>query len=715
MPSRGRRRALGVAAAVTVGLIGAYASTTGAQTTSDPIVVELVSVDDKGTSQLLPADVTQAMSDTGAVVAYEVSTPDGRRVWIRDRVGDTSRPVAEIDSAAPGISGNGCVVAYSAPRELGIALTVVDRCATAAPAALPVGAVVDVVDGQAVPEGGVTTPSAPALSFDGSTIVWSTGTEIRRYVRTAPDGALQLADAFAPVSDTPGIVTGADVDVSADGTTIVFVAGPGDVPYTPAPANVYVWSSLTPDIDPEPISTTPSGDPGLSDSSSPTITADGSFVVFESTSLDLAVVGGATPIVPFVVGVDMVAGTAQILVDDATRPTVSADGNHVVYQRGDAVRVLSSDATATTDEDIAELAAAKPVGRLSISQHGRWLVFATATDLAAEPLDPAALLDATQPAESEPTPSVWAADRRSSWPEVVDTTTTTTTTTTVPTTPPTTAPTTPTTPTTSTGQDVGVQPTVPATTLAPAPVVPRFPSTGTSFPTVTSTVPRRTSSTTTSRTFQPPVFEASPFASPVAFEPTVANAGRRTAPVTLTNATTSTLRVSSVTVDGTGGFSLVTDACSGIAIARAASCSVEVQFSPIAVGPAAGSVTFQLDDGTVVTAALSGEGVAAPTLDLVPAVAGAGQTVTVFGTGFPAGSTVELMQPGVAFPEPVIVDADGTFAHVVVVLPQTPTGPTSLTVNGQPDVFGDVSAELLVSTRGRASTDAALRSGAIGR
>jgi hypothetical protein len=158
-------------------------------------------------------------------------------------------------------------------------------------------------------------------------------------------------------------------------------------------------------------------------------------------------------------------------------------------------------------------------------------------------------------------------------------------------------------------------------------------------------------------------------------------------------------------------FSLVADACSGIAIAPAASCSVEVQFSPSTVGLAAGTTTFQLDNGTVVTAALSGEGVAAPTLDLVPAVAGAGQTVTVFGAGFPAGSTIELVQPGVATAEAVIIGADGTFAHVVVVLPHTPTGPTPLTANGQIDVFEDVSAELLVSTRGRASSDAALRGG----
>ena len=133
------------------------------------------------------------------------------------------------------------------------------------------------------------------------------------------------------------------------------------------------------------------------------------------------------------VGVDRTAGTAQILVDDATRPAVSADGNHVVYQRGDAVRVLSSDGAATTDEDIAELADAQPVGRLSISQHGRWLIFASAADLAAEPVDPAATPETPTDLQETPTdppevaPSVWAVDRRSSEVEVVDTTTTTTT------------------------------------------------------------------------------------------------------------------------------------------------------------------------------------------------------------------------------------------------------------------------------------------------
>ncbi len=438
----------------------------------------------------------------------------------------------------------------------------------------------------------------------------------------------------------------------------------------------------------------------------------------------------ATPIVPFVVGVDRTAGTAQILVDDATRPALSADGNHVVYQRGDGIRVLSSDGTTTTDERIAELADAT-TGRSPLDLAARSLADLRECD---RPGRRAARSDGNtrdpdrrpgrrdrprgapdRPAGGHPVglggrpPLVGGRGGRHDdnhhdhHDDDVPT---------VPTTPPTTPPATP--PTTD--EEVAALPTVPGTTVPATPIIPRFPSTGGSFPTApATTVPRRSSSTTTSRTFEPVVPDVSPFASPVAFAPTVVDAGRRTAPVTLTNATTSTLRVSSVTVDVPGVFSLVTDACSGIAIAPAASCSVEVQFTPIAVGPAAGSAAFQLDDGSVVTAALSGEGVAAPTLDLLPAVAGAGQTVAVFGTGFPAGSTVELMQPGVVSAESVIVDADGNFVHVVVVLPRTPTGPALLTVNGQLDAFDEVSAELLVSTRGNASTDAALRSSAIGR
>ena len=168
--------------------------------------------------------------------------------------------------------------------------------------------------------------------------------------------------------------------------------------------------------------------------------------------------------------------------------------------------------------------------------------------------------------------------------------------------------------------------------------------------------------------------------------------------------------MTSTAVNPVGTFAIVTDGCRGLRLAAGASCSIEVQFAPLEVGFVTGAATFDLDDGSVITAALDGEGAPEPTLDLVPEVAGAGQTVTVFGVGFPPGVTVALTQPGAALPQPVVVDADGTFAHVVVVLPNTPIGPMLLGVAGQPDAFADVGAELLVSSRGANSDGAALLS-----
>jgi hypothetical protein len=118
-------------------------------------------------------------------------------------------------------------------------------------------------------------------------------------------------------------------------------------------------------------------------------------------------------------------------------------------------------------------------------------------------------------------------------------------------------------------------------------------------------------------------------------------------------------------------------------------------------------VTFGLGDGSVTSARLDGEGSAAPTLDVVPAVATPGQVVTVFGAGFPAGAFVEL-QVGTERYD-VTVDADGTFAHVFVVMPHTPAGPLDLVVAGQVDSFADVTGELLVSGRNVGTGSAAFR------
>ena len=703
----------------------------------------MVSIDAAGKRVDVPDNVVPAISDTGGVVAYDAidapvavvagNEPDtagalmaNRRVVVRDRVGGTSRPVAESRSAAPGISGNGCVVAYSVfgagDQGPDVTLTVVDRCADRIGDPLPIGAPLGTVEPADIAAAGV---AAPALSFDGSTVVWSTGSEIRRYVRTNPAAAYQLSNSFdGGTTVSLGVVTGTQVDVSADGLTVVFEAGLGAAPFAPTSTNVYVSSAADPV--PELISATSPGAPGSYSSSSPTISSDGLFVVFESIRTDRP---ASTVGRPFVVGAELSDRTAKILVADAARPTLSADGNHVVYRRGPAIRVLSSGATETTDVGIEELVPADPTRGVAISQFGRWLVF-----VGAGGLDPAASV-AVSPVTAAR--AVWAVDRTSSIVDVVDTTTSTTTPPTpVPsTTTPTTMPATTPTPPPSTVSDVASQ--SPPTTLVPAPVVTRFPTATTQFPTVgfpspPPPLPPSPPRPPSGRPVVPPSSNrgAGPSfvpgfganltvsASPATFGLTVVDAGRRTQPVTLTNAANRAVQVTTVSIDLPDVFRIAIDGCTGMSLAPGASCVVDVQFAPNTVGSAFAAVVFGLSDGTVVTASLDGEAVPGPTLDVVPAVAGAGQTVTVFGVGFPAGSTVEFSQPGTSTAEPIIVDANGTFAHVVVVLPNTSTGPAVLGVRGQPDAFNDVVAELLVSSRGATSADAALRgalAGGLGR
>jgi hypothetical protein len=347
---------------------------------------------------------------------------------------------------------------------------------------------------------------------------------------------------------------------------------------------------------------------------------------------------------------------------------------------------------------------------MSISQFGRWIVFAGTLGSPDAPAD--ASTDMAEPARA-----VWAVDRVSSSPEVVDTTTTTTTTTTTePTQPPSpTTPPAPTAPPTVTVPGDESQTTVPATTLVPEAIVPPSPppsSTVTGrFPSVVLPAPRPVRSSPAPRVASGAEDFVTAFAAPVTFEPTVVDAGRRTQPVILTNAGSRTLEVVSASIDVAGSFAVVGDSCSGSPLAPGASCSIEVQFAPIVVGSESAIVTFRFADGSLATAELFGEGVPEPTLDLLPAVAGSGQTVTIFGAGFPAGVTVELSRPGTSTLEPITVDADGTFAHVIVVRPNTPSGSASLSVSGQPDAFGDVAAELVVSNRRSASGDAALRGG----
>ena len=539
----------------------------------------------------------------------------------------------------------------------------------------------------------------------------------------------------AALAPTPDIVTGADLDVSDDGTTVVYVAGPGLASFAPDPGNVYAWSlpegAIEPTIDL--LSPTATGEPGAASSGSPTLSGDGSLVFFDSSSTDLAAVGadatavgadpgavgtdaadaGLDPVpVSFVVYVDRVGLGTRVLLDDASRPAVSADGLHVVYERAGAIRIVSSTAGATyattQDRAVDGLENANPITGSALSQFGRWIVF-----------DSADGTSLTDDVEFHDGVDVWAADQRPSDDGTVVDTTTTTTTTTVPGTGNGSSTTTTTT-TTVPGTGNGSSTTTTTTTDPPVEVLPPTATTVPLYPVPPTTAPSYNYPSYNYPSYTTPrpgsggstIVASVPLVQPgtLMFEPTIAAAGRRTATASLSNPSTRTATVVAARVEsGDGAFSLVTDGCTGVSLPAGASCAVTIQFAPLAVGPASGLLVFDLADGTTASASLVGDGSAEPTLDVVPAVAAPGQVVTVFGAGFPSGAVVEFSRSTGPDVDPVTVDADGTFAHVFVVLPNTPSGPMVLTVAAQPDSFGDVTGELLVSNRSGDTNHAVFR------
>ncbi len=170
------------------------------------------------------------------------------------------------------------------------------------------------------------------------------------------------------------------------------------------------------------VSPTAQGTPGAATSGSPSLSSDGSLVVFGSTSTDLAAVGADPVVAPFVVSVDRTTRATKVLIGDARRPVVSGDGLHVAYERGTAVRMLSSTSGASfstsTDRPIDGLDTAGPASRVAMSRFGRWVVFDSG--------DGTSFTDSVELQEGV---MVWAADLRvAADGSIADTTTTTTTT-----------------------------------------------------------------------------------------------------------------------------------------------------------------------------------------------------------------------------------------------------------------------------------------------
>ncbi len=408
--------AIGFVAVAVVGVADLFGAPTAAQ--DELPLPEIVSVEPEGGVPTSELDRMPAISDDASVVAYVaevvITTETGGaeveekvgQVIVRDRGANTTLRVPDTRSSHPGVSGNGCVVAYTvevpadpddATSKPSVELRAVDRCLA------PEGGLGDnLVFAEAVV--GTTAKAAPAVSADGATIVWSTGTKIVRYLRftNAAGGVAYFADTaenFDPIADAVAAglldstdVLGADVDVSADARVIAFTAGPGAAPYAPAPSNVYVWSD--PDDAEEPVvelasMAPPSVEdgpivPGAADSTGPALSADGQLLLFESESTDLLAVAGTIPVVPFVVLLDRGVGTG-VLAEGVASPAISADGRHAVFAGNNSVQAVSSiggssfgtvssEVVVGSPDGVAPPIVTTPSGPL-VSEHGRSVVF----------------------------------------------------------------------------------------------------------------------------------------------------------------------------------------------------------------------------------------------------------------------------------------------------------------------------------------------------
>lgn len=328
-------------------------------------------------------DLSPVLSDDGTVVVFVNEAADGTdRVAIHDRRTSDTEPITGSEGAvSPGVSGNGCTIAWSAATVVPPTTTssttsssTTTTQSTTQPTTQPTSqpstpttsssssstsvtsssspssSDATVATGSAVPlrapepsaqtwkllvadrcGGGDPVVSEiasglafgpfgrPALSLDGDTIVVSGGAELVRFDRT-DTGFDQRT--VAPGGVEPGARFGPVVDVSDDGAVMVFSAGPD--PANPAEMSVYRTE-------------TAAGDATMVSGSAhhPSVSGDGSIVAY-------ATVASASTVV-------VRAGeAAPVVLDNGTRPLVSADGNHVVYESGSSVRITAWTGDGTT-------------------------------------------------------------------------------------------------------------------------------------------------------------------------------------------------------------------------------------------------------------------------------------------------------------------------------------------------------------------------------
>ncbi|MEM8746190.1 MAG: hypothetical protein AAGF91_05780 [Actinomycetota bacterium] len=245
-----------------------------------------------------------------------------------DLVDDAAVPTSEppAESLPPHDSGSGdsvpvsddpAVLAQVEPAAT-VTLRAVDRCAGGAPTIVEL----PVLDADR------SDPYPPAaLSADGTTIVVSTGADVvvltDQGSAADPPGPAAYAETArfdAAVDTTDSSITGDIVDVSADGSTVVFETASADDP--DRPGDIRVWTAVD-------------GPVLLAESASaPSISGDGSLVAF-AAGADSPVAAPGISVVQR--GVDPLV--VRNVAPDGSSPTLSTGGAHVAFLAAEGVAV----------------------------------------------------------------------------------------------------------------------------------------------------------------------------------------------------------------------------------------------------------------------------------------------------------------------------------------------------------------------------------------
>jgi hypothetical protein len=730
-------------------------------------------------------DTDPDLSDNGNIVVFASTDLAGvSSVVVHDRLADTTTSIPGSSGGQhPTVSADGCTVGWSVaaaddneqvePVPQPIPGTSTTTSTTEAPADVPVQAellpfqaagtdaallVIDRCDPEAVaiglvPPNPVANFGPAAMSGDGAVVVVSTGSEVLRFDRTA-DGYAPTASLTPPVEESPveeppiqdppldelPLAVAESVDVSDDGATVVFAAGP----------DLDISSGLTV-FRTDRVGEVDTVATVATSAHQPSISGDGSTLAYSVIADDPA---SSTITIRENESVPVALGAG-------TRPMISRDGIHVVYEMGDALLLRSwtgegPDAFAQTDTLTLTGPVAPTASGPVIDRYGRTV----ASDSIAVPdVDTDIMLNAIT------SDAGFDSDSYQLGSGVVGTDLATTVT------------------FTNDGpaslgvasvavdgtftvlaesctpvirpgsmctvevgfivqfpeEALGTVSLVPLLAVAePAPFTTEVVATGQAPPVETSTTTTTTLGSTTGGTTggstsggttggsttggtssttggsRPPsttggrptttTTTEAPGAvvfSPTSFDfaPTIIEAGRRTGLVEIVNTTPSAVAVVGVRFEpaDSTAFEIVENGCGGQAVPAAGRCAITIAFAPTDTGEQSARLIASLDSGTEVSATIVGMGAPSPTLTVRPGVATTGQVVTLRGVGFPTGLTVELTWSGSI--SDVAVDETGGFAIPVLVMPNTRSGPAGASVAGQDGRFGDVTATMLVTAR----------------